>query len=504
MTKKSREKRKAKKATALANKGDVIAFPLLVGWNTTTDWLLELPQDKPATNIEDLMVKIPAKALTKHTLVVGQSGSGKSVFLGRLIEEVMLRTRARCVIVDPNAEYMQLHTVNPNVWTWGKPWYTEDTRETFEQRWKRFQIDIKTAPAEASVRRDPGGPPTAGVNPQFFWHELNADLVAAIVIPEDNAPLRRTVSIIHAFIGATGKAYLDDLKAREQARKSRSKEPQMADEGAKEEPITNVCATAEKALPKKSWEMPVNNLPDLEQWGQAIGDAATTAWERYKQFVAICTTRYPFSIKITAKGLYEAKTEMHRLDVLDITSIDNLEVRALATSALLLYEWDRSRALWQTSRQPTVEFYPTLLVIDEAHNLIPRELTNSFMSVLRDQVRTIAAEGRKYGLALILCTQRPDKIDARIVSECQNVAILRMVSDDVLNDTCNLLGINLEAAKPCLNAQPENGFGMLFGEWAGNQGRDGKPFKGAAQRTLGSVKLNEDWLKDIAETAPTS
>src|SRR5260370_22987817 len=37
--------------------------------------------------------------------IVGQYGSGKSVFLARLIEELLICTQARCIIMDPNADF---------------------------------------------------------------------------------------------------------------------------------------------------------------------------------------------------------------------------------------------------------------------------------------------------------------------------------------------------------------------------------------------------------------
>src|SRR5260221_12952263 len=46
-----------------------------------------------------------AKNLLMHTLVLGQSGSGKSFFLVRLIEEILLRTGARVIAIDPNGDY---------------------------------------------------------------------------------------------------------------------------------------------------------------------------------------------------------------------------------------------------------------------------------------------------------------------------------------------------------------------------------------------------------------
>jgi hypothetical protein len=44
----------------------------------------------------------------------------------------------------------------------------------------------------------------------------------------------------------------------------------------------------------------------------------------------------------------------------------------------------------------------------------------------------IAAEGRKYGLLLILGSQRPDKLDHLILSECANKAIMRLDSRTIV------------------------------------------------------------------------
>jgi CO dehydrogenase nickel-insertion accessory protein CooC1 len=43
--------------------------------------------------------------LKAHTMVLGQSGSGKSFFLARLLEELLLRTKARVVAIDPNGDF---------------------------------------------------------------------------------------------------------------------------------------------------------------------------------------------------------------------------------------------------------------------------------------------------------------------------------------------------------------------------------------------------------------
>jgi type IV secretory pathway VirB4 component len=54
------------------------------------------------------MVRIPTKKMDKHTVIIAQSGSGKSFFLGRLIEEILTKSKARCLILDPNGDLGRL------------------------------------------------------------------------------------------------------------------------------------------------------------------------------------------------------------------------------------------------------------------------------------------------------------------------------------------------------------------------------------------------------------
>ncbi len=73
---------------------------------------------------------------------------------------------------------------------------------------------------------------------------------------------------------------------------------------------------------------------------------------------------------------------------------------------------------------------PTLLVIDEAHNLCAADPGNPVGELLLDRIIQIAAEGRKYGLWLLLSSQRPSKIHPQILSQCDNLMLMRMNSPD--------------------------------------------------------------------------
>jgi hypothetical protein len=96
---------------------------------------------------------------------------------------------------------------------------------------------------------------------------------------------------------------------------------------------------------------------------------------------------------------------------------------------------------------------PTLLVIDEAHNLCGTEPASPVAQRLLDRLIQIAAEGRKYGLWLLLSSQRPSKIHPQILSQCDNLMLMRMNSPDDIAELGRAFGF-----APASMLQASNGF----------------------------------------------
>jgi DNA helicase HerA-like ATPase len=133
-----------------------------------------------------------------------------------------------------------------------------------------------------------------------------------------------------------------------------------------------------------------------------------------------------------------------RLEVIDLPSLVSRSTRLLAINALLATESQLARAAWWEALKKDEsqdDRVPTFFVIDEAHNLLPAEPQTKAEFALREQFRTIVAEGRKYGLFLILVSQRPDKLDPLVLSECENKVIMKLSSRSVLEITRQRLGL---------------------------------------------------------------
>ncbi len=59
---------------------------------------------------------------------------------------------------------------------------------------------------------------------------------------------------------------------------------------------------------------------------------------------------------------------------------------------------------------------PLLFVVEEAHNFADASLTHS----CKNQLTRIASEGRKFGIGLVVISQKPSKIDEDILSQCNS------------------------------------------------------------------------------------
>lgn len=71
---------------------------------------------------------------------------------------------------------------------------------------------------------------------------------------------------------------------------------------------------------------------------------------------------------------------------------------------------------------------PVLLVCEEAHRYVPADVREGFAQTVQVITR-IAKEGRKYGMALALITQRPSELSLAALSQCGTVFALRLGSE---------------------------------------------------------------------------
>ena len=107
------------------------------------------------------------------------------------------------------------------------------------------------------------------------------------------------------------------------------------------------------------------------------------------------------------------------ITVLDLSGVPSSVLMRLIGGILnIIYEalfWGRERA--EGGRQR-----PLLVVMEEAHRYLGREDA----SLARDAVQRIVKEGRKFGIGAMIVSQRPSEIDDTILSQCGTFFSLRL------------------------------------------------------------------------------
>lgn len=154
-------------------------------------------------------------------------------------------------------------------------------------------------------------------------------------------------------------------------------------------------------------------------------------------------------------------------NMLQIKIINEKEVLSITVSLIsrLIFEYGyyykRYRCSIDTDERINNDI-PILLVYEEAHKYVPRSELSKYRSSQK-AIERIAKEGRKYGITLMLASQRPSEISETIFSQCNNFIAMRLTNPNdqgyvkrLLPDT---LG-NLIEKLPSLSA----GEALLIGE----------------------------------------
>jgi DNA helicase HerA-like ATPase len=448
-----------------------------------------------------------------HTAILAQSGSGKSFFLGRLLEEIVLETKARLLILDPNADFRAFDlTQSPSLWTTAR--YDrheargllphEKNARDFRRRWPSSEISVRTM--KASQKRPVLKPM------KLPWASLTMDVLAEDLEPASRSDLYNCHRFVRRLAelrelnprsapGASEGVISDAAKLLQAARK-------LGATGLRADLETRYArghasrAARYRGLPAEAREfVDVKGSERLKLLIDALVELPNYISEMVEHFY-FSRARALQAEGIVSEERQSLKTKRSaRIDVIDLPSLRDTNARLLVLMAVMREEWAGARRRWEEALQnppPDDMRVPTFIVVDEAHNLIPKEPRSRAEELLREQFRTVVAEGRKFGLFLVLVSQRPDKLDPLVLGECGNIALMRLSSRGVVRDAKQLLGLE-DVSDRVLEKCLEMGIGraLLVGNWAD----DGPTWLySAARRTVeGGRNLRDDfWATPVA------
>ena len=179
---------------------------LVIGWKVTSGlepeyWLPGGAQ--PGDQKPEDLITVQSNDIGTHTIIIGQSGSGKSFFLGRFIEEILLKTKSRCVILDPNSDFRMVHGVENRIWEKAK--YDQKSRrgklpdekscEEFSKKWEiipKYTYIHTQYEAQSDM--------TQFKDLRLWWPNIASNIIAQ----DDDPYLRSQLYHCHEFVKAIG------------------------------------------------------------------------------------------------------------------------------------------------------------------------------------------------------------------------------------------------------------------------------------------------------------
>lgn len=290
-----------------------------------------------------------AQGFGRHTFLCGQSGSGKTYALGVILEQLLLHTDLRTVVLDPNADFVRIGRARPDA--------------PAEEAALWGLLDVRVLGANSATGTDPL---------RMRFATLPRQAQAAVLRLDPLADRGEYNHFLHVVAGS---------------------EPRDIDA---------VVRQLEQGE------------PDGRSLGQRIENLGMLDWE-------VWAGPLPSAAEVVDDGA--------RLTVLDLGGFRS-PYEPLAVTL------DLVEGLWAGRERRT----PTLIVIDEAHNICPAEPSGTMQVALVERLIQIAAEGRKYGLWLLLSTQRPSKIHPQVLSQCDNLVLMRMNSPGDIAELAGVFG----------------------------------------------------------------
>jgi len=144
---------------------------------------------------------------------------------------------------------------------------------------------------------------------------------------------------------------------------------------------------------------------------------------------------------------YKAKSEAN-ITIIDLAGMP-FEETSIVVSLISRLLFDFS--FYFRTVKETEDEAPLLVVYEEAHKYVPNTKLAKYTSA-RAAIERIAKEGRKYGISLMIVSQRPSEISDTIFSQCNNFVVMRLTNPSdqsyvtrLLPDTISNVTDNLPA-----------------------------------------------------------
>ncbi len=371
-------------------------------------------------NRDQVSVQLNPNGLRRHLAVIAQTGAGKSYTVGVILEK-LLQLGGTVVVFDPNSDYVLMRRD------------AKHNATSFADR-----VDIFRLPTTQAGRipdEEIGG--SKKFTMQFSKLDVD-ELCAMSGITATSTNIRKAIQTVWDSLQGTDytpKIFMQELEriadgadagAPPMQRGPRALNPSIGNEEEFERGFRDKIS--EKA--NVDWDDLGKNEPeeDLEHENRESGrenrenkkngklpslDAISGAQKALKYIERLEHIDIWGFTDVPMNDLLKPMN----LSVIDVAGVDQWIAEFVVDKVL--------RETWGIAVNEGLK-RPVFFVLEEAHNFVPGgQGANSLAAPI---IKRIASEGRKFGLFMVLITQRPYKVHPDTLSQCNSQIIMRLTN----------------------------------------------------------------------------
>jgi len=386
------------------------------------------------------------RLITRHSAIVGSTGSGKSNLVAVLLEAIASQgfQSARVLVIDPHGEYASavgdkgyVYKINPNKEEGHKNLFIPFWALPFDELKKIALGDMQ--PNQESSIRDLLIDKKKAAAKQLKKTLADSEITADSPIP---------FSIKHLWFD------LDDFE-RQTFKKDKKTPMGVKTKGDPDKLLSN--------------EYPPPNPSINEPFAHPSPKRIFKQLELLKSRILDSNFRFLFEpgdgLSPNKEG--KCKEDLDNLvgswvghdrpiTVLDVSGLPSETLSAIVGTLLrIIYDM----LFWGAELPVGGREQPLLIALEEAHLFLPKEKD----SPAHRTVAKIAKEGRKYGVGLAVITQRPTEIDSTTLSQCGTFIALRMTNSKDRANVESAMPDDLGALSGMLPSL-RTGEGLVIGE----------------------------------------
>jgi len=344
------------------------------------------------SNRPEVDVKVDGHAIvTRHLAILAMTGAGKS-WTGRRIIEQLAEKNYPIVIFDPHGDYTGLADL-----------------PSLQGRVERYYAQLPVFEEDA---------------------ETVAEIVSTLGYQLSPTMLTRFPDVFQAARSFFVEDDPNEMQNRVSWLANRISKPELNQYGVQANMwlIANIAEAGEMVLRGNDQA----TIQQLQSWG----------WNGFINY----SGRDKGTLEAIKKRTYKAAAALHRMEQtslriagsaepLPTNRTELVDYGRISVVSLAGYTGDFKATIYSIISEDIFEArvrddlkLRVLLLLEEAHNFAPARASTPAEQRACETTRQIAQEGRKFGVGLILISQRPSRLDETTLSQCNSSIIMRMVN----------------------------------------------------------------------------